>query len=386
MDNFAGMRIAVNTRFLIKGKMEGFGWFTWETVKRMALSHPEHEFIFLFDRPFDASFIPSSNVTGVVVPPPARHPLLFDIWYNYAITGVLRRRKVDVFYSPDGYVSLRTNVPQVAVIHDLNFEHHPEDLPKNVLRYLTKNFPLFAKKAKHIVTVSNFSKNDICQTYKIPPEKITVAYNGGQDSYRPVSLPDQMAIRNRLNDGKNYFIYVGSLHARKNLVRLFTAFDDFKQRTGSDTQLVIAGAKLWKGREPENTLAKMRFRQDVIMKGYVSAETLAGYVASARALVLVSYFEGFGIPVVEAMKCGTPVMCGDKTSLPEVAGDAALLVDPYSIESISSGLERIDKDEAFRMNLSQLGLLRAQQFSWDQSARTIWEIIERYVNQVKGEL
>ena len=130
------MRIAVNTRFLLDGKMEGFGWFTYETVRRIVEQHPEHQFIFFFDRPFHSKFIFGNNVEAHVLKPPARHPLLFKIWFNYSVTKALRKYKADLFFSPDGYLSLHTDIPQIPVIHDLNFEHYPEDLPKGARNYL----------------------------------------------------------------------------------------------------------------------------------------------------------------------------------------------------------------------------------------------------------
>ena len=129
------MRIAVNTRFLLPKKMEGFGWYTFETISRIVKKHPEHEFFFFFDRPFDKKFIFASNVTPVVLNPPARHPILFKIWFDRSVTKALKKYQCDAFISPDGYLSLKTDVPQLGVIHDLNFEHHPKDIPASALKY-----------------------------------------------------------------------------------------------------------------------------------------------------------------------------------------------------------------------------------------------------------
>ena len=122
------MRIAINTRFLLKDKLEGIGWFTFEVVKQLVTNHPEHEFIFLFDRPYDKSFVFAKNVTPVVINPPARHPLLWYWWFEWSVPYALKKHKIDLFFSPDGYLSLKTNVPTVIVMHDLAFEHHPEDV------------------------------------------------------------------------------------------------------------------------------------------------------------------------------------------------------------------------------------------------------------------
>ena len=139
------MRIAVNTRLLLKGKLEGIGWYTNETLKRIVREHPEHEFIFFFDRPYDPSFIFASNVTPVVFEPQARHALLFYIWFELRIPYMLRKYKADLFLSTDGLLSLKTKVPTCLVIHDLAFEHYPEHLKRSHRMYLRKFSPLFAK-------------------------------------------------------------------------------------------------------------------------------------------------------------------------------------------------------------------------------------------------
>lgn len=374
------MRIAVNTRFLLKDKMEGFGWFTYETVKRIVEQHPEHEFIFLFDRPFDPKFIFGKNVTPVVIGPPARHPILFRIWFNFSVTRALKKYKADVFFSPDGFLSLKTNIPQVGVIHDINFEHFPEDIPKAPRNYFKKYFPLFAQKASALLTVSEFSKQDIVQTYHIDADKITVAHNGASDLFQPIDEKYKAEIRKEYTKGKPYFIFVGALHPRKNIDRLFQAFDQFKTATGSDTQLLIVGTPLFKNSTYGEKLDQLKHKDAVHFSGHVNLEILTQLMAGAKALTFVSYFEGFGIPLVEAMKAGTPILSGNKTSLPEVAGEAALLVDPFSVASITEGLTEIDQNETLRASLSTKGLERGKTFSWDNTANKIWNVLQKVRN------
>ena len=151
--------------------MEGIGWVTYEVFSRIVRAHPEHEFIFFFDRPFSKEFIFYKNVTPVVLFPQARHPILFNIWFDYSISKAIKKYQIDLFISPDGMLSLKSKIPQITVIHDLNFEHYPEDLPSNVSKYYSKRFPKFAKKANQIITVSEFSKQDICKQYMIDPKK-----------------------------------------------------------------------------------------------------------------------------------------------------------------------------------------------------------------------
>ena len=374
------MRIAINTRFLLSHKMEGFGWFTYEVVKRMVEQHPEHEFFFFFDRKFDPKFIFGDHVTPVVLYPPARHPILFKIWFNFSVTRALKRHKIDLFFSPDGYLSLKTKVKQVGVIHDLNFEHYPEDLPASPRKYLKTHFPLFAEKADKIITVSEFSKQDIIKQYNVSPEKITVAHNGGNESFKPLTDSTQYKVKQKYTNGKDYFVYVGALHARKNTDRLFQAFDQFKKSSHSDLKLIVVGEKLWKSDQENSGFNTLDHKNDIIFTGHLKIEELIQIVATARALTLVSYFEGFGIPLVEAMRCGTPIITSNNTSLPEVAGECALLVDPFDINDISNAMTTLITDLSLQSKLSQKGLERAKLFSWDQSADIIWREINKLLS------
>lgn len=374
------MRIAINTRFLLKSKMEGFGWFTYETVKRIVINHPEHDFFFFFDRPFDPKFIFAKNVTPVVLYPPARHPILFKIWFNHSVTKALKKYAIDLFFSPDGFLSLKTTIPQIGVIHDLNFEHFPADIPKAPRKYLQKYFPLFAQKATALLTVSEFSKQDLIQTYSIASDKITVAYNGASDLFKPISAQAQQQIREKYTNGSAYFLYVGALHARKNIIRLFQAYDQFKTEHKSETKLLIVGTPLWKNEHFNTTYQQLRHKKDIIFAGHLALDELTKVTASAKALTFVSYFEGFGIPLIEAMKCETPIISGNKTALPEVAGDAALLVNPYDINAISVALKEMDTDEALRKKLIKKGVERSKKFNWDLTAETIWKVIANALN------
>lgn len=177
------MKIAVNTRFLLADYLEGYGYFIYETFKRITASHPEHEFIFIFDRPYEQRFVFGKNVKVVVTGPPARHPLLWKLWYDVKIPAVLRKYKADVFVSCDGFCSLTTKVPQCLVVHDLAFLHHPSFIKKLHLLFYKKYTPKFVEKAKSIATVSEFSKKDILTHYKIEPGKIDVVYSAAKEIF-----------------------------------------------------------------------------------------------------------------------------------------------------------------------------------------------------------
>lgn len=370
------MKIAVNTRLLLKDKLEGIGWVAYETLCRIVTSHPDVEFYFLFDGKPDPRFLFGENVKPVVLFPPARRSLLYVWFFELSVTRALRKIQPDLFFSPDGYMSLRSKVPAVIQFHDLNFEHFPNDMPKKYLWHYKYFFPKFAAKAKRIVTVSEFSKQDIIDCYHIDSDKIDVAYNGVNEIFTPITAEEKIDIRNLYTGGNPYFMFVGSLHPRKNLARLFRAFDLFKSQTQSDVKLLIVGEKRWWTGPISDAFEAMHFKDEVIFTGRLSAEVLHKVTAAALASVYVSYFEGFGIPILEAFRCDTPVITSNVTSMPEVARDAALLVDPFSESSIADAMNAV-LDEEIRRNLIEKGRERALDFSWDKTAEEIWNCLMR---------
>lgn len=371
------MKIAVNTRLLLKDRLEGIGWFSYETLKRITQQHPEHEFIFIFDRSYNEEFIFADNITPVVASPQARHPFLWYLWFERAVPKILKKYNADLFLSPDGFLSLATDVKSIAVIHDINFHHRPKDLPPITGNYYNHYFPKFAEKAERIATVSEYSKQDICKSYSINPEKVDVVYNGANPMYTPLKAEEKKATKEIYTDGKDYFLFVGALHPRKNVGNLLKAFDEYKKSSSSDVKLVIVGDVMFKTKELKDVHAKMQHNGDVIFQGWLSPKELHHLLGSALALTFVPYFEGFGIPIVEAMYCDTPVITSNVTSMPEVCGDAALLVDPYSVDSIKEGMLKMAGDFNLRNSLIAKGKLQKQKFSWDITADNLWHCIEK---------
>lgn len=371
------MRIAVNTRLLLPGKLDGMGWFAWHTLKRMTESHPETEFIFFFDRPWSEEFVFGTNVTPVALFPQARHPFLYYCWFEYAVPAALKKYKADVFYSPDGYLSLSAAVPQLGVMHDLNFEHYPDDLPFLTRHYYRYFFPKFAAKAARLATVSEYSKQDIMKCYGISGEKIDVVYNGVNDLYRPVTENQKQEIRTRFTGGAPYFIFVGMLHQRKNIANLLRAFEQFKKQKTTPVKLLIVGHRKWWTSEMESVFRSMEYADDVVFTGRQPIEELVQMVASAMAMTYVSYFEGFGVPIVEAMKCGVPVITASLTSMPEVSGDAALIVDPFNVNEIAGAMQQIESDAELRKTLGTKGIARSEAFSWEKTTEKIWNGLQR---------
>ncbi|MDD4142922.1 MAG: glycosyltransferase family 1 protein [Bacteroidales bacterium] len=371
------MKIAVNTRLLLHDKLDGIGWFTNETLKRITRSHPEHQFFFLFDRKYSDEFIFSDNITPIIAHPQSRHPYLWYLFFEAGVPVALRKIRPDIFISTDGWLPLHLKTKSIDVIHDLNFEHNPEYLTPIMYRYCHKNFPKFAEAATRLATVSEFTRQDINKLYKIPFEKIDVVYNGSSDYYAPLSQEDQEKTKSQFSNGCDYFLFVGSIHKRKNLDNIFRAFDKFKDTHNNDVKFIVVGNKKWWQGDIEDSYNAMRHKDDVIFLGRLSAEDLSRVMASALALTYVSLFEGFGIPIVEAFNARTAVITASTTSMPEVAGDAAMIVDPYSVDEITCAMAQLYEKPELRLELIEKGYNRRDVFTWDKTADALWKCVEQ---------
>ncbi|MEK7833528.1 MAG: glycosyltransferase family 1 protein [Acidobacteriota bacterium] len=262
------------------------------------------------------------------------------------------------------------SVPVVATIHDLAFEHMPETFTRRGSFQLKLTVRRTAQRAVRIATVSEYSRQDLLRTYKLPPEKVAVTYNGIDAHFTAQASPNETEdVQQRFGISRDYLLAVGSLQPRKNLVRLVRAYA--KLRTENENfqpQLVIVGRKLWLADEIFAEVRRQEWADDVILTGYASDEDLPKLYRQATAFVYPSLFEGFGLPPVEAMACGTPVVTSNVSSLPEVTGEAALLIDPLDQGSIEAALLEIMGDQGLRARLREQGIKQAGKFTWRAAA------------------
>ncbi len=363
--------IAVNTRFLLDGRLEGIGWFTYETLKRLVAWHPDIDFIFFFDRPFHPKFVFAENVTPVVLFPPARHPILFYCWFEFAVSRALKKYQADIFISTDGFLSLKTTIPTLLVIHDLAHVHFPEQVKYVEQRYYDYFMPKFAKKAARIATVSEYSKQDIHQQYQVPLDNIDVVYNGARETFQVIPFDTQQKIKAQYANGQDYFFYIGAVHPRKNVHRLIQAFDLFKQQTNAPLKLLIAGRFAWQTGQVKNAFDQSDHQQDILFLGYVKDEEVPLLMGSAFALTYISLFEGFGIPLLEAMNCNIPVITSNVSSMPEIIGKAGLTVSPTSITEIVLSMTKLYKNKDLRKELSSHVEQQRKKFSWDLTTQRV---------------
>lgn len=298
------------------------------------------------------------------------------LWTRIALPIALfgAKKKYDLIFSPTHYIPRFSPIPRVATIFDLSFLHFPQMFDKRDLWQL-KNWTRFsAKNANHIITISNASKKDICNAYGLPKEKVTIAYPG----YDKEIFSAKGGSSSGHKDTDNYIIYIGTIQPRKNLIKLMEAVARI-----ADLKLVIVGKteglgrQGWKYEEILQTPKKLGIEERVTFTGFVPTKDLPALLSRAQAFVLPSLYEGFGIPVLEAMACGIPVICSNVSSLPEVCGRAGLLVDPYSVDQIEQAIRLITTDKKLRQKKIKEGFKQVKKFSWDKMARNLLKVFEK---------
>ncbi len=373
------MKIAINCWVLRNKQLDGIGYFTVNTISRVIKNHPEVEFMILCDKNFTEGYFDFPNAKKYPVFPALRHPVLYVWWLEAVLPRFLRKYRPDLLVSMEGFSSLLSDTKQMPVVYDINFEHQPQDLALKNRLYFRFFFKRFVKKATRVATISEYSKKDIASFYKIDPAKIDNVSCGINGNFDPLTAAEKTATREKFSGGKPYFFFVGSMHPRKNIKRLIEAYTLFRSQTGADIQLLLAGAIWWSKSTIEEAYNSSPYKDDIIFTGRLSEEDLKKVLGSALALSFVPIFEGFGLPIVEAFQSEVPVICSNTTSMPEVAGDAAILVDPFKIESIVEGMKKMYEEEPLRVRLVELGRMQKNKFTWDNTALLFWEAIVRAV-------
>jgi len=375
------MKIAINVQTILKDKMEGLGWFSYESIKRIIQQHPEHQFLLIFSKGIVPEFLSFDNVETVNIGPPFYRPLALYLKFEYLLPYYLKKHKIDLFISTDGISSVKIKTKQLLVIHDLNFEENSQWINKSFANYYKKYFPKWARNANRIATVSEYSKNDIHKKYQIPLNKIDVVYNGANQEYSKISESEQENIKSEYTNGSDYFIFVGSLHPRKNIARLFLSFDIFKKTDTQNIKLLIVGSRFFWNKEIQNAYNSLQYKNDIVFTGHLSVDILKKLMSSALALTYISLFEGFGIPLVEAMYSETSIISSNTSCLPEIAKDAALYVNPYQTEEIAKAMTEISNNKSLRTELIAKGQKQKTKFSWQQTADKLWSAIEKTIQE-----
>lgn len=297
-------------------------------------------------------------------------PLWIETW-----TGPL-----DLFHAPDFFLPpVRARTRTIVTVHDLSFVRLPETTMVGMERQLNTWVPLSVQRAGHVIAVSEATRQDLIELYQTPPEKITTLYHGVAESFRPVRDKAHLtAVRQKYRLGEDPFLLsVGTIQPRKNYRRLIQAF----ARLDPALSLVIVGSKGWHTGEILAEVTRRRLDGRVKFLGFVADADLPALYSAASLFVYPSLYEGFGLPVLEAMACGTPVVASNVSALPEVAGQAGLLVDPYDVAALATALGRVIEDPDLHQFLAQAGLVQAQKFRWEETGQKLLGLYQRLLEE-----
>ncbi len=289
---------------------------------------------------------------------------------------VLARDRIDLAHFQ--YVSPPFSpCPTVVTVHDISYEFFPEYFNPLTRKRMQWLIPRSARRADHVLTVSEFSRRSIIERYEIPEDRITATLLGASPAFRRLDPGDAQRVTARFGLTRPFILAVGNLQPRKNLERLLHAYARLRDESGADIELVLAGQMSWQGHRVQQEARRLGLMDCVRLTGYVSLEELVGLYNRAHIFAYPSTFEGFGLPVLEAMACETPVLTSNTSSLPEVAGDAALQVDPFDVEAIAHGLKRLVEDSSLRARLAALGRQQVRRFNWRRTAEATAIVYER---------
>jgi len=295
------------------------------------------------------------------------------------LSAELRRRPVDLLHVQYTAPPLAP-CPVVATIHDLSFEHIPETFKRRSRVQLRLTVRATARRAAHVIAPSEYTRRDLVETYGLDPGRVSAIPLAVAPHFRPVEDAGELArVRQRYGIAGEYVLAVGSIQPRKNLARLVRAYSALRRRRGRSNlpQLVLVGKQAWLYGDTLRAIEEEGLGESVLLTGYVSEGDLPALYTGALLFAYPSFYEGFGLPPLEAMSCGAPVLTGNLTSLPEVVGDAGLTVDPLDTGALAEALARLIDDDALRATLSERGLRRARRFDWRETARMTLQVYRR---------
>ena len=366
------MRVAIDAR-----KLHDFGIGTYirNLLRHLARIDQTSEYVLLCAAA-DMYVAPTLGANFRAVLEPSANYSLREQWH---VPIVLRRERPDVYHSPHYVLPAAVMSPSVVTIHDCIHLMFPQYLP-NRRSYLYARTMMWAaaKRADAILTVSEASKRDILRFFDVKPEKVVVVHNAIDERFwTPPAEEDLARVRERYQLEHGFVLYAGNIKPHKNLVRLIEAFDEIRRGDFEEMKLLILGDEISKMPALRRAVHQHHLHKHVRFLGYVSDETLASLYRLAAVFVFPSIYEGFGLPPLEAMACGAPVVTSNVSSLPEVTGDAAVLVDPHDTSSIVQGVRRVLSDPVFANQLRQRGPVRARQFSWERSVAKTRDLYER---------
>lgn len=372
------MRIALDAIPLVAAKT-GIGHYTDALAASLARIHTDHQYVLLspFDFAFDAGNGTPPNLSKMFFPVRS----IFRKWWLAGLPAMLRISPLDVFHGTNYCIPVFSPCPTVVTIHDLSLftqSHTHED--ENVKRG-KRRIPLMARRATKIIAPSEWTKREIIEHLSIREDKIRVIFEAARSGMRPLSVGECQAVFAKYQLQQPYLLYVGTIEPRKNLLTLIRAYNELLRTTEHQPQLVLCGGRGWLFDEVFKLVEELKLQDQVRFTGYVPDEDLPALYSAAEIFLYPSLYEGFGLPPLEAMACGTPAICSSASSLPEVIGGAGLTHDPNDWQALTGHTAKLLGDRAARQHFKQAGLEQAARFSWDRAARETQSVYDEVFEQ-----
>ncbi len=363
------MRLAIDASRTTVARRTGTENYALQLIRALLDLRSSHEITLYFrDQPSADLFESYPNVRQCVIPFPR-------LWTHLRFAAQLWVDRPDVTFVPAHSLPWIFPGRAVATVHDLGFRFFPDAHPEFERRYLDLTTRTTSARAACILADSEATRRDLVAQYHVDPAKIDVVYPGVEglqraDESRIAAVKDKYHLPDR------YLLFLGTLQPRKNIRRLVEAFTCYLEADGTDS-LVLAGKRGWLIDEVLAEVSTGIHRERIVLPGYIADDDVTAVYSGAVGLVFPSLYEGFGFPVLEAMRCGTPVLCANTSSLPELAGDAALLVDPLDVQAIAEGMDRLSRDPGLRSDLAARGYQQVEKFTWAQAARQTLHALEQ---------
>lgn len=374
------MKIGIEASTAVETHKAGVGQYTYHLIRSLVgLSERCHHYTCYFRHtkpdPLQALGLQNDALTQLS----ARIMPFPYLWTQVRLPLELRQHPQDVYFFPSSVVPL-VNQPEksVVTVHDLAFLFFQECFSPSLRNWLKIATERSVRKAQKVIAVSEATRQDLLAYYQCDPEKVIVVHHGVDGCFKPQALEDVETIKQRYRIHGSYLLSVGTLQRRKNIPRLLQAFYLLKQKYKHPEKLVLVGQKYADLPEDEifSTITRLSLEQEVIWTGYIEREEMPAIMSGAEVFVLPSLYEGFGMPALEAMACGTPVACSNTSSLPEVVGDNGVVFDPYSVDDMAETLHYLLQKQELRQELSEQGRVRAAHFSWESCAQKTLDVLE----------
>ncbi|MEM7032550.1 MAG: glycosyltransferase family 1 protein [Chloroflexota bacterium] len=360
--------IGLNAQLLSLGQNyrgAGISWYIYNLLTYLGQDDADLAYTAFLN---EKQFKPGPNMQARFSPFSTHNPLARILWEQTLQPIALKQQEVDLFHALAFAAPLTTHCPFVVTIYDLSFRHFPEAFRPFNRFYLNTLTSLTAKRAARIITISESTRQDVMRFYSVDPNRVQTIYCGVDDSFQPLPSRDIDAFKTKHNLPDRFILFLGTIEPRKNVVGLLKAYAVWIQRDAAAPLLVVGGGKGWYYQQVFEWVEKLGLQDRVRFPGYLPQADLRLWYNAANIFVYPSLFEGFGLPVLEAMACGTPVITSNVSSLPEVAGDAAVLIDPHNTDALSAAMEQVYSQPTTQQTMAEKGLRQRVRFSWQKTA------------------